>query len=368
MVALLVKLALPGLYWSLVLAPAGEALAQQTGLPIARETALSTSEADAQLQRLIDALRFDASFKVRLQAAVLLGRANDDRAVDPLIGALASDAHYTVRAAAATALANLDAPRAISHIIKRIALDSDPFVREEAGRALGKFDEGEVLPYVIATFGSDDPKVREAAVRYLVATPAEGSEAVLVKALGDTEEIFEIVRNATLAMEANESMRILRTALNHRDPSVRQGAVRVLHGIGNAEAAKLILEVYERDIEADGVRDATRRALRDLRAHLPMAQIVRDAKSNPHKHARARALMLLGAIGGSDAEDVLVAALNDQDVYLRGTAVMAMAKLGDPSVVPSLEKLEADPANQRILHLVRHAIKQLREEQKAAEN
>ena len=53
----------------------------------------------------------------------------------------------------------------------------------------------------------------------------------------------------------------------------------------------------------------------------------------------------------------------DQDVYLRGTAVMAMAELGDPKVVPSLEKLEADPANQRILHLVRHTLKQLRKKQ-----
>jgi HEAT repeat protein len=363
------KLALPGLYLSLLLAPNGDVRAQRPSLPAETlETQVAGQEAEEQLERLIDALRSDSSFKVRLQAAVLLGRADDDRAVEPLIGAMAADEHYTVRAAAATALANLNVPRAISHIIKRIATDPDAFVREEAARALGKYDEEEALPYVIATYGSDDPTVRREAVRYLAATPTEAAVPVLIKALGDLPETFELVQAAALEMEAAESMRMLRAALDHRDPSVRQGAVRVLHEIGNADAAKLILEVYERDIEADGVRNATRKALRDLRPHLPMNEIVRDAESNPQKHARARALMLLGAIGGDDAEKVLLAALGDQDVYLRGTAVMAMAKLGDPSVVPSLEKLEADPANQRILHLVRHAIKQLRKEQQTATN
>ena len=57
---------------------------------------------------------------------------------------------------------------------------------------------------------------------------------------------------------------------------------------------------------------------------------------------RAKALKLLGVIGGNDAEKVLIDALSDQDVYLRGTAVMAMAELGTANVIPSLEKLEAE--------------------------
>lgn len=366
MVDMLRKLALPGLTIILLTAVTAiprSASSQGEGLPDEGETPLATAEAAGLLDRLTKALRTDASFKVRLQAAVLLGRADDGRAVEPLIGALSSDEHYTVRAASATALANLNEPRAISHIIKRIATDTDPFVREEASHALSKYEPEDALPYVVATYGSDDPAVRKEAVRYLLAeAPTGAAESVLVRALGDLPEIFSAVKAAALEMPSDESMRFLTVALDHRDPGVRQGAVRVLHEIGDAPAAKLILTVYERDIEADGVRKATRLALRDLRSHLPMTQIVSDAKSNPQKHARARALMLLGAIGGTDAEKVLLSALSDQDVYLRGTAVMAMAKLGDPGVVPSLEKLEADPANQRILHLVRHAIKQLRKD------
>jgi HEAT repeat protein len=305
-----------------------------------------------------------ASYKVRLQAAVFLGRADDYRAFEPLVQALSADEHHTVRAAAATALANLADPRAISHIIKRVATDPDPFVREEAARALDKYHRAEALPYVVATYGSsENQEVRRQAVVYVTESADDTAQQVLVRALGDAEEIFAVAKDAALQMDATEALQFLELALHHRDAGVRRGAVRVLHALESAEAATLILEVYERDIEADGVRNETRKALRDLRRFLAIEAIVKDANQNPHKHARAKALKLLGVIGGDEAEGVLLAALSDEDVYLRGTAVMAMAELGDPSLVPTLEKLEADPANQRILHLVRHTLKQLRNKQ-----
>ena len=328
------------------------------------EPPLDQQKADTYLLRLVEALAADDSYKVRLQAAVFLGRSDDDRAFEPLVAALSADEHYTVRAAAATALANLRDPRAISHIIKRIATDPDPFVREEASRALGKYDRDEALPYVVATYGSsDNQEVRRETVSYLAEAPDDTARQVLVRALGDTEEIFNVAKDSAVQMNAADALAFLELALDHRDAGVRRGAVRVLHAIGTAEAARLILGVYERDIEADGVRNETRKALRDLRRFLDIEAIAKDAVENPQKHARAKALKLLGVIGGAEAEKILLGALADQDVYLRGTAVMAMAELGNPRVVSSLEKLEADPSNQRILHLVRHTLKQLRKKQ-----
>jgi HEAT repeat protein len=346
--------------------PAVEAPAEVEPKAEAPPSALGEQKADAYLLRLIEALKVDTSYKVRLQAAVFLGRADDDRAFEPLVSVLSTDEHYTVRAAAATALANLSDPRAISHIIKRVATDPDPFVREEATRALGKYDREEALPYVVATYGSsDNQEVRKEAVAYLAEAPDDTAQQVLVRALGDTEEIFNVAKGSAVEMDAADALKFLGLALDHRDAGVRRGAVRVLHAMETAEAAQLILKVYERDIEADGVRNETRKALRELRRFLEIQNIVKDAVENPQKHARAKALKLLGVIGGDEAEKVLLDALADQDVYLRGTAVMAMAELGNPNVVPSLEKLEADPANQRILHLVRHTLKQLRKKQAA---
>jgi HEAT repeat protein len=324
---------------------------------------LDEQVADVLFEKLVMALRDESSFKVRLQAAVMLGRSADPRAFEPLIAALSSDENHTVRAAAATALSNLDDPRAISHIIDRVATDPDPFVREEAKRALAKYSRDEALPYVVATYGSDIQEVRRQAVVYIAQSPDEAGQQILMRALGDTEQIFVVSKTAIAEMPAAEALEFLKTALEHRNASVRQGAVRVLHSIASPEAAELILKVYERDIEADGVRNETCRALRDLRQHLKIAKVVEEATNHPQKHARAKALKLLGVIGGDQAEKVLREALTDQDVYLRGTAVMAMAELGSTAVIPSLEKMEADPANQRILHLVRHTLKQLRKKQ-----
>ncbi|MBI5509880.1 MAG: HEAT repeat domain-containing protein [Deltaproteobacteria bacterium] len=333
--------------------PAPTAADAPEGLPVGPQT-------EAYLKRLIEALRADDSFKVRLQAAVFLGRSDDDRAFEPLVAALNNDEHYTVRAAAATALANLNDPRAISHVIKRLATDADPFVRDEAQRGLSKFDREEALPYVVATYGSDDPAVRRQAVLYLAEAPSPAAQQVLVRALGDTPEIFQVARDTALNMPPPEGLKFLETALDHRDASVRRGAVVVLHGIATAESAALILKVYERDIEADSVRNETRTSLRELRRFLPIAQFIKDAQESANKHERTKALKLLGVVGGDEAKDVLTTALNDQDVYVRGNAVMAVGELGDTAVVPALEKLESDPSNQRILHLVRHALKQLK--------
>ncbi len=318
------------------------------------------TQADTYLKRLIDTLKADKSYKVRLQAAVFLGRSNDERVFEPLVAAMSNDEDYTVRAAAANALGNYGDPRAISHIIKRVATDTDPFVRDEALRALAEFNRDEALPYAIATFGSDDNVVRKCALLYLLEEPVPQIEQVLIRALGDTDDIFKVASDAVKKQPPADAMKLLDNALSHRDASVRRGAVAMLHAMATPEAAALILKVYERDIEADSVRNETRTALRELRQFLPVPQFIKDAKANPNKHERTKALKLLGVVGGDEAKAVLVAALDDEDVYVRGNAVMAMGELGDVAVVPALEKVEADPANQRIQHLVRHALKQLR--------
>ncbi len=324
------------------------------------------SQSRAYLAKLVEALENDDSFKVRLQAAVLLGRSGEAAAVDPLIRALNEDEHYTVRAAAATALANLEESRAISHILKRIALDRDDFVREEASRALDKYDREVALPYVIATYdGFESPdasKVRRVAVDYVLRDEV-GPEAdgILERALGDETDIARIAADYLLAMErSEEALAVLNEAIRNKEPTVRRGAVLVLEAMNSKPATDLILEVYERDIEVEEVKEATRNALRARRSFLDIDQVIREASRGTEKHARGRALKLLGVVGGIEAEKVLVSALEDSDIYIRGNAVLAMQWLGSPTVAPSLEKLAEDPSNQRIMHLVQNTLKKLR--------
>lgn len=324
------------------------------------------SQSRAYLAKLVEALENDDSFKVRLQAAVLLGRSGEASAVDPLIRALNDDEHYTVRAAAATALANLQEPRAVSHIVKRVALDPDDFVREEASRALEKYERDVALPYVVAIYeGFESPeaaKVRRVAVDYVLSDEVgPEADAILERALGDEESIARIAADHLLSMErSEEALVVLNEAVRNKEPAVRRGAVRVLETMNSKEATDVILEVYERDIEVEEVKEAAREALRNRRSFLDIDRVIREASEGTEKHARGRALKLLGAIGGPQAAEVLTAALEDSDIYIRGNAVLAMQWLGSPTVVPSLERLAEDPSNQRIMHLVHNTLKKLR--------
>ncbi|MEM6731628.1 MAG: HEAT repeat domain-containing protein, partial [Myxococcota bacterium] len=200
------------------------------------------SQSRAYLVKLVDALKNDDSFKVRLQAAVLLGRSGEDSAVDPLIESLNTDEHYTVRAASATALANLDEPKAIPHIIKRMAVDTDDFVREEATRALDKYERDEALPYVVASYDgfetADSVKVRRVAVVYLTDEDVgpEG-ERVLERALGDKSEVAEVASGYLLSLEDRErALSVLNDAIRDKEPTVRRGAVEVLEQMNTKES------------------------------------------------------------------------------------------------------------------------------------
>lgn len=331
----------------------------------AGDSADGPEESRAYLDQLVAALETDDSFKVRLQAAVFLGRSGSERAVEPLITALA-DQHYTVRAAAATALANLHETRAISHIVKRIAIDPDPFVREEATRALDKYDRDQALTYVIASYDGfeapEDGRIRKVAMSYLVeGDPSKDSLPVLERGLGDTAEIFQMVSTYLQNLEPEEGLTVLRRAIRHKEPAVRRGAVRVLRALATKPATDLILKVYQRDIEVEEVREETRVALRERREFIDIDSVIRDARESTEKHARARALKLLGVVGGEKAEGVLLKALDDDDIYVRGNAVLAMQWLGREAVVPKLEALANNPDNQRIMHLVNNTLKKLRQ-------
>ncbi len=348
-----------------VTAPAGDPEKDGETAPRANETLTPVARADreAYVQRLIDALSHDDAFKVRLQAAVLLGRSNDERAAPALISALAGDAHYTVRAASATALANLNDVRGIAHIVKAQGVDREAFVREEAERALTKFERSDALQPVISAYnGAEDPRVRKVALAYVVAQPiTPDTEPVRERALGETPENFEITKAAVLKLAPDRMMALLQRGIDHHDAAVRRGAVNVLRAVSSQDAARMVLGVYERDIEVEEVRAAARDALRAMRALLPIQQFVKEAQGSSERYARARAIKLLGVVGGDEAEKVLLSASQDNEIYIRGSAVLAMQYLGSQSVVPTLEKLAADPDNSRILLQIRSVLKHLKD-------
>src|SRR5439155_364202 len=92
--------------------------------------------AEARLERALSALRQDPSFKVRAQAALLLGQGGSGEAVPALRQALAEDPEPAVRIAAAAALGRLGDPAARDALAAAEGGDRDAKVREAAGRVL----------------------------------------------------------------------------------------------------------------------------------------------------------------------------------------------------------------------------------------
>jgi hypothetical protein len=88
-----------------------------------------------KVDNLAAALLGDPSFKVRTQAALLLGKLGDKAGVAPLIGAL-SDENKTVRAMAAQSLGKLGGESAAVALKNLLGREPDGFVRGQAEKAL----------------------------------------------------------------------------------------------------------------------------------------------------------------------------------------------------------------------------------------
>jgi HEAT repeats len=99
------------------------------------------AQARSPLDELIEQLKKGDDFRVRVQAALQLGKSKSSEALDPLVGAL-DDGNASVRAAAAAALRSLKDKRAIP-ALKEHRLDRSDAVREAIKTALETLNEDE---------------------------------------------------------------------------------------------------------------------------------------------------------------------------------------------------------------------------------
>ncbi len=105
--------------------------------------ALAAAPARAdRVDSLCRTLTSDSSWRVRLQAAVVLGKLRDPRAVPSLLRAL-SDENETVRGLSAQVLGELGDASVIAALERRHRTDSSQFVRNRAGEALAKLRPAE---------------------------------------------------------------------------------------------------------------------------------------------------------------------------------------------------------------------------------
>lgn len=88
------------------------------------------------IEKLTHTLLHHSSYKVRLQAAVVLARLSDARSFNALVKCLEFDDNHLVRAVCATAVGSLKDPKGIKPLKESSRKDKHPYVRKSALSAL----------------------------------------------------------------------------------------------------------------------------------------------------------------------------------------------------------------------------------------
>ncbi len=217
---------------------------------------LKDPDAVGPLAALLD----DGTADVRRAAVAALAARGGFRVVEPLVRAL-GDGDAEVRAVAATA------------VYKHLMSDPDVEARRSTAAALGRIRAADgVEPLIQATRDADET-VRVAAARALQAIGDARAvlplvllvarEAARSRSTGPSSVAVERAASAALdALCDNRAVDPLGSALSHRDPDVREIAVRRLARIGSPEAAARLAASL-----ADGdpvIRRASARSLAEI--------------------------------------------------------------------------------------------------------
>ncbi len=303
-----------------------------------------------------------SSFKVRLKAAVLLGRLHDRRAVNPLEHALKDD-NYVVRGAAARALGNLGPSVAADAVedIFSLVLDENQFVQKEAKSALKRLASAQSLDYYTSAMHSPNATIRVEAIKILGTLDLPDARASILTGLGDEDE--EVRAESVVAvhsLQRDKQVALLKTSLGRND-KVRQqiSAVELCQDLGLYELLDPLADLLVSDDVVPTVKTKVSQALRSMKDRLDVKELVQQLESEDATK-RNRAIELLGIIGSTAAVDALMDLLRNPDPYVRQRVILSLGDAGDARAVPSLKYLLKTEDNARIRKSIERVIRKLK--------
>jgi HEAT repeat protein len=276
---------------------------------------------------------------VALAAVEALGRIGGRAAVDALL-TLAKSRNFFRAFPAIDALGRARDPRAMGTLVE---LAGEALYAPEAVRALGRLGDPAAAPHLVRLLDT----ASESLVRHI---------AVALVAIRDqTRRQFGTGVAVERAFSTSQSVPAARQQLvqsaKRADPSEQLALGQVLAWIGDESTIPTLLTLLEGPGE---VAQAAAASLKQL-AGLAEPQLLEALREG----GAARRRLLIPIVGGrSSARDVLVECLEDEDATVRGLACDALARLSDPTVVPSLFTLLAD-ADGRVSQAALGAIQSL---------
>lgn len=256
---------------------------------------------------------------VRENICFIAGIMKMQEMVPVLISVLKNDENVRLRMSAITALEDIRDKRAVPVLIDTLS-DRQKYVRPVAARALGKIGDKQAIPALISTLTNDEIAM------------ARGYAAC---ALGNLK-----------AQEAVTTL--MKSLLRDESGGVRWSAATALGQIGDKEATSALLSALK-DKEQT-VRVAAAGALYLLEPKDGFLQIVIQGSKAEDYLVRSWTIRtietLLSQIKIKQAEDTLIAMLNDKDTRIRSKAARSLGELRLKRAVPALVASLKDDDNE----------------------
>ncbi|MFO0633845.1 MAG: HEAT repeat domain-containing protein [Nannocystaceae bacterium] len=276
-----------------------------------------------RLVACLDPLRFGPN--LRAAAAAGLGRIGDALAVAALLELLA-DRSDVLRVAALDALREAGAVVDPSAVVP--LLDS-PICRKAAAGVMGESRNADAVAPLVGLLGDGMAAVRAAAALAL---------ARLDESLDAAGQTYEV--GAALARAPAELKQRLRPLLEHREPTVRQAAIRLCALAGDVDSITTLLEVMDDPVAQD--RGIAMVAAFGVAANA----VLRAAAERVAPAQREHLYRLIGALPQGRVDPVLLecltAGLRDDGEDAAVAAAESLAALGDRRCLAPLYRAMAE--------------------------
>jgi HEAT repeat protein len=316
-----------------------------------------------QFSLLAERLHSSNSFKVRLQAALLLGVAGGADAEPLLVTALQRDPDLAVRAAAALALGETQDERAFDPLIGALG-DEDQLLRTQAEKGLTELSQS-VNEGPLKLWGQlarVPGVVQERGIAVLGNLGAGGVVALCAAATSGSDATKAAAKAELSRLPPDQLDAGLRATLRRKDSDTSPLAAAMLGDMGTPRSLPVL---------ADAMSDATQPAAVQVEARSSLVRLsgIIDPTTEAHHfesddpQERLRAVVLLAIKGGPAAEALSLRALQDSNLRVQAAGASASADLGNTQALPTIKKLLNREEEAPIIRILEIAARRLERKQ-----
>ncbi|WP_138007535.1 HEAT repeat domain-containing protein [Halalkalirubrum salinum] len=289
-------------------------------LRMAAANALGNLGEASAIPALLSALDDEYS-AVRIRVCKALGTLEHPRAVEPLIRQL-DDSRGQVRLAAANALATIGNDRALSALLDMLS-DENPEIRRISTVALGNARSVRVVEPLADTLSDNNARVRSAAVFSIIDllsnAPAQQSHQI-------REAVVTELQAATTETVFDPLLDIIETSNQRRQ---RRNAVWFISRLVDGEVPGHILDALVDRLDDDDTPTAQFAAtgLADIGGSRVEARLLSFLNTDASDEARAKAVFVLGQVGGEKSLETLRRLSEDESQLVRKRTFASISKL-----------------------------------------